>query len=440
MTTKTTLRYPNEELVLPVQSIKAEVLDGPASGETVETEEETLTVGTAKGNHLILEDETVSRFHLELSRQDDGILVQDHGSTNGTWIGELRVERAVVPPGTTVRLGRCRVKVSDGDRISLEVHDEDSLGRLRGATPLMRRLFARVRKAAQSEVPVLMVGESGTGKELIARAIHDGSKRADGPFVVVDCASLTPTLVASELFGHEKGAFTGAHQRHIGAFERAHGGTVFLDEIGELPEQLQPTLLGVLERRRFRRLGARDEVDVDVRLVAATHRDLRAEVNNGSFRLDLYYRLAVVRLAVPALRERPDDIPVLIAQFLAEAGHQGEMDALIPPAAQAALRRHHWPGNVRELRNYVDAMLAMGEPPELDDLGVEAPAGGPGIALSRLLALPYKEARAAVLHEFESHYLPMALERADGNVSKAARDNAMDRSHLMDLLRRHGLR
>jgi DNA-binding NtrC family response regulator len=243
------------------------------------------------------------------------------------------------------------------------------------------------------------VGESGTGKELFARAVHEHSKRADGPFVVVDCASLTPTLVASELFGHEKGAFTGADRRHQGAFERADGGTIFLDEIGELPEQLQPNLLGVLERRRFRRLGGRDEIEVDVRVVSATNRDLRAEVNAGTFRLDLYYRLAVVRFAVPSLRERPEDIPILIEHFLREAGETAPMGEVVPPAVMAGLQRHHWPGNVRELRNYVEATVAMGETPELEaglsqggDPGVAA--GGPSIPVNAVLDLPYKEARA----------------------------------------------
>ncbi|MEQ9077055.1 MAG: sigma 54-interacting transcriptional regulator [Sandaracinaceae bacterium] len=442
---KKTLPYP-EESVRPLQALRVVVVDGAQAGETVEIEDEGLHIGSAEGNDLRLsEDPTVSRFHVELTRREDGILVQDNGSTNGTFLGQARIERAVVPPGTELRVGRTAIRVEDGTRVSVEIALEEELGALKGTNPSMRKLFARVRKAAASDVPCLLVGESGTGKELFARAVHEHSKRADGPFVVVDCASLTPTLVASELFGHEKGEFTGADRRHQGAFERADGGTIFLDEIGELPEQLQPNLLGVLERRRFRRLGGRDEIEVDVRVVSATNRDLRAEVNAGTFRLDLYYRLAVVRFAVPSLRERPEDIPILIEHFLREAGETAPMGEVVPPAVMAGLQRHHWPGNVRELRNYVEATVAMGETPELEaglsqggDPGVAA--SGPSIPVNAVLDLPYKEARANVLQQFEAHYLPHILERADGNVSQASRDCAMDRSHLWDMLRKHKLR
>jgi DNA-binding NtrC family response regulator len=438
---KRTLPYPEEGTTAPVQTLRVQVLDGPHAGTEVEAEDELLQIGAAEGNDLVLDDPTVSRFHVALSRHDDGIVVEDPGSTNGTFVGDLRVERALVPVGTVLRVGRTAIRVVGGRTVELGL-DGAELGSLRGRAPAVQKLFARVRKAAQSQVSVLLVGESGTGKELIARALHDEGSRADGPFVVVDCASLTPTLVASELFGHERGAFTGADHQHIGAFERAHGGTVFLDEIGELPEQLQPTLLGVLERRKFRRLGGRKEIAIDVRVVCATHRDLRAEVNAGSFRLDLFYRLAVVRLSVPPLRERREDIPLLAAHFAREMGEAQDLSRLIPPDELARIQRHHWPGNVRELRNYVEARLAMGEPVPLEELeGIAAEeAGGRAIALEPLLTASYKEARATLLRQFESHYLPHILDRAGGNVSQAARDCRMDRSHLWELLRRHQLR
>src|SRR5262249_43794023 len=283
-------------------------------------------------------------------------------------------------------------------------------------TPVMRRLLLSIERAAQSDAAVLLIGESGTGKEVIARALHDLGPRAKKPFVTVDCGALSPTLVASELFGHERGAFTGADRQHIGAFERASGGTLFLDEIGELPGALQANLLGVLERRRFRRLGGKQEISVDVRIVSATHRDLRAEVNSGTFRLDLYYRLAVVVMKVPPLRERADDVPLLVEHFLRECGHDGPVGALISPAAMHALMHHHWPGNVRELRNLIEATVAMGEAPPLDG-GPAAPAGRAGVA-----DLPYKEARAQVLHDFEASYLRALLERTQGNVSQAPRE------------------
>jgi DNA-binding NtrC family response regulator len=308
----------------------------------------------------------------------------------------------------------------------------------------MRRLMAQILRVARTDASVLLQGESGTGKELMARAVHDESPRAQKPFVTLDCGVISPGLVASELFGHERGAFTGADRRHIGVFERAQGGTLFLDEIGELSPALQTALLGVLERRRFRRLGGAEELSMDVRVVSATHRDLRAEVNANTFRLDLYYRLAVVRLEVPPLHQRVDDIPLLVEHFLHEAGYEAPVGALVPPPLMATLQAHRWPGNVRELRNYVEAILAMGEPPSL-----EQAAGGPGVARpsaapTASVALPlehgYREARQKVLEDFEVQFLKALMERSENNVSLAARLARMDRSYLIDLLHRHHLR
>jgi DNA-binding NtrC family response regulator len=441
---KQTLPYPEEATVPPVRTLRVRVLDEPNAGMEIEAEEDTIQIGSAEYNDLVLDDPTVSRFHVELSRKKHGILVHDPGSTNGTFVGAMQLERAIVPPGTEIRLGRRHIRVLDGQSENVVPTHALALGELRSVNAEMQRLFGRVLKVASSDAPVLLIGESGTGKELIAQGLHQASKRAGKPFVTLDCASLTPTLIASELFGHEKGAFTGAERRHEGIFERANGGTVFLDEIGELPESLQPNLLGVLERRRFRRLGGRDEIDVDIRVVAATNRDLRAEVNEGRFRLDLFYRIAVVRLAVPPLRERLDDLPILVEHFLREAGETLPVAELVPQETMRSLSRHHWPGNVRELRNYIDAMLAMGEAPPLDDAGRGAafstiPAGPPD-AFAAQLGRPYKEARAAILTEFEKRYLTRALDDAKDNVAQAARVCGMDRSHLWDLLRRHGLR
>ena len=420
---------------LPIRTLAIEIVEGPAAGLARMAESDTLTLGTADGNDVVIADPTVSRYHLELIRRPDGIQVIDAGSLNGTFAGTVRVERAVVPPGTTLRLGKTALRVGDGQNVTVELHRSEALAGLRGRTPVMRRLLHSIERAAQSDAAVLLVGESGTGKEVIARALHDVGPRKRGPFVTVDCGALAPTLVASELFGHERGAFTGADRQHAGAFERASGGTLFLDEIGELPPALQATLLGVLERRRFRRLGGKTEIVVDVRVVSATHRDLRAEVNANTFRLDLYYRLAVVVMKVPPLRERAEDVPLLVEHFLRECGHDGPIEALISPAAMKQLMGHHWPGNVRELRNLIEATVAMGETPQLD--GVSA---GGGATPDALVALPYKEARAQVLADFEGRYLRALLERSRGNVSQAAREARMDRSHLIDLLTRHGLK
>jgi DNA-binding NtrC family response regulator len=304
----------------------------------------------------------------------------------------------------------------------------------------MRRLMAKIERAARSEAAVLLCGESGTGKELIARALHDLSPRKTGPFITVDCGSLPPTLVASELFGHEKGAFTGADRAREGAFERAHGGTIFLDEIGELPASLQTTLLGVLERRQFKRVGGYKDIDVDIRIVSATNRDLRSDVNRETFRLDLYYRLAVVSLRVPPLRERADDIVLLVEHFLRELGHDERVEELFSPRVLESLRAHHWPGNVRELRNLVEATVAMGEEPVLDEPAAVPRPSGQSDLIEPLLELRFKDARRRLLDEFERRYAQRLVERAGGNVSKAARTGRMDRTYLIDLLHRHGLK
>jgi DNA-binding NtrC family response regulator len=278
---------------------------------------------------------------------------------------------------------------------------------------------------------VLVTGESGTGKELVARAIHDHSARANDPFVVLDCGAIVPSLFGSELFGHERGAFTGADKRRIGALERAAGGTVFLDEIGELPADVQSALLGALERRRFQRLGGEHEVELEARVLSATHRDLRAEVNRGTFRLDLFYRLAVVSLSVPALRERTEDIPLLVERFLEDAGALDRMHELFPPTTLDNVTRYGWPGNVRELRNFVLGALALGAPDHLAMTDAARPVE------AETAGVPYREARQAVVEQFERRFVTALLERTGGNVRQAAREARMDRSYLMELIKRH---
>ncbi|MBE2253566.1 MAG: sigma-54-dependent Fis family transcriptional regulator [Myxococcus sp.] len=420
---------------LPMRTLSLQVTQGPDQGKALRDEVDTVSVGTADGNTLQLTDPTVSRFHLELSRRGPLVLVRDVGSTNGVVINGVTLREGAVPPGAVLQLGTTSLTVGEGKNGSVPMLEHETLGSLKGRAPVMRTLLARVEKAAGSDTGVLLIGESGTGKEVIARELHQRSARAKHPFVTVDCGSLAPGLVASELFGHEKGAFTGADRRHQGAFERANKGTLFLDEIGELPQALQAMLLGALERRRFRRVGGTEELSVDVRVVAATHRDLKAEVNAGHFRLDLYYRLAVVRLEVPALRQRLDDLELLVQHFLNEAGSERAVASLFPPDDLAALRAHHWPGNVRELRNLVESTLAMGERPTFD-----APLAQAGGDATPGPELPYKDARGLVLERFEKHYLPKLLEVSRGNVSAAARHAKMDRSHLIELLARHGLK
>ena len=431
-----TVTTPDPRRGMPIRTLCVQVLEGPDAGLVYRAREDKLAIGTADGNDVVLADDSVSRYHVELSRGRTGVRIADCGSTNGTLIHGIHVASGEAPAGTVLQLGRTRLKVTDGDEVTVDVSDRDTLGGLRGRSPAMRRLMSAIERAARSEVSVLVIGESGTGKELVARALHDLGPRAGKPFVSVDCGAIAPSLVASELFGHERGAFTGADQQHAGAFERAAGGTLFLDEIGELPLALQASLLGALERRRIRRLGGKEDLPIDVRVVSATNRDVRGDVNSGAFRLDLYYRLAVVTMPLPPLRERTEDIELLVEHFLREYGHEGAIDELISPATMRSLATHHWPGNVRELRNLIEATLAMGEAPVLEP----ADPSDPGDPIGALLALPYRIAREQLLAQFEARYLPALLERALGNVSRAARTAQMNRSHLLELLQRHHLK
>jgi transcriptional regulator with GAF, ATPase, and Fis domain len=291
--------------VRPFKRVVVRVIDGPSAGAVVELKGHTSSIGAALGN--------------ELSRTDAGIAISDLGSRNGTYLRDARIDRGVVQPGARLKLGASTIEIHDGSMESISAEDATlSAPGLVGSSEAHRRLLKDVKQLARSSCSVLIHGETGAGKEVVARAIHELSARKQAAFTVIDCGSIPEHLIASELFGHEKGAFTGAEKRRLGAFEAANGGTVFLDEVGELPLHLQPALLGVLERRRFRRVGGTEEVSVDVRAVSATHRDLRSDVNEGRFREDLYYRIAVGRITVPPLRERSEDIGPLIRHFAQE--------------------------------------------------------------------------------------------------------------------------
>lgn len=416
----------------PVRTVRVGVQPRPGEAPSEAVAGEIVSIGSASGNQLVLADRSVSRYHLEVSASPRGVALRDLGSTNGTFVGSARVEAAEVPPGTLVRAGDVTLRVDAGTDEEIELHAAASFHGLVGSSPPMRRLYSQIERASASQIAVLVSGESGTGKERVAEALHLASARAAAPFVVVDCGALVPTLVASELFGHERGAFTGADQRHVGAFERAHGGTLLLDEIGELPASIQPALLGALERKRIRRLGGRADIPVDVRVVSATHRDLRAEVNAGRFRLDLFYRLAVVVLAVPPLRDRLADLPLLVEHFARAAGHDGPLEALVSNEALATLGQGRFEGNLRELRNLVEALLTMGELPN-----VEPRAARPGDdVVASTLGLPYKQARASVIRDFEERYVGAILEASGGNVAAAARAAGMDRSYLSSIVSR----
>ncbi len=417
-----------------VHKLRVTVTAGPDAGAACAPDDGArLAVGTADDNALVVHDPAVSRYHLELHRTPAGVEVIDLGSRNGTWVGNVRITRAVVPAGTQLRIGDTTLVVEDaGSSVApppAEVPHNDNLV---GESDAIREVARLVHRVARVDSSVLIQGETGTGKEVVARAIHEASPRRDRELVIVDCGSMPASLIASILFGHEKGAFTGADQRRAGAFERAEGGTVLLDEIGELPLDVQPALLGVLERRAFTRVGGAQSVSVDVRVLAATHRDLRAEVNAGRFRADLYYRLAVAKIVIPPLRERPEDIEPLVAHFVQRLTGVAELGPLAP--ALDALRAHPWSGNVRELRNVVEAALVMGE---LDLGGNASTLQRPPVAGD---LASYRDARATALARFEAEYLKNLIDRAGGNASEAARLARMDRPYLLTLLRKHGLR
>jgi DNA-binding NtrC family response regulator len=420
-----------------VHRVRIAIEAGPDAGaQHVPDDGAAIAIGTSEDNAVVLADPAVSRYHLELRRSTSGVHVTDLGSRNGTWLDGVRIERAVVPAGTRLRIGSTTIAVEDaGSSVAPPMPEAPRPADLVGESDAIREVARLVHKLARVDSSVLIQGETGTGKEVVARALHDASPRRSAELVVVDCGSLPATLIASILFGHEKGAFTGADQRRAGAFERAHQGTLLLDEIGELPLEVQPALLGVLERRTFHRVGGAQPIDVDVRVLAATHRDLRAEVNAGRFRADLFYRLAVAKIAIPPLRDRPEDIEPLVAHFVERITGAAELGPLA--RALDALRAQPWSGNVRELRNVVEAAIVMGE------LELAAPSGEPQRAPAMLggpeLA-SYREARAAALAAFEAGYLKTLIERAGGNASEAARMARMDRPYLLTLLRRHGLR
>ncbi|QDE91152.1 AAA family ATPase [Myxococcus xanthus] len=422
-----------------VRRFRFTVLEGPQPGQSKDSNADTFSIGSHGLNDFVIEEPTVSRFHCEVKVDHDGARLRDLDSRNGTVLDGVHVRDAYLRGGSILRLGRVSVRFDFSPETNrLLISDRTTFGELVGSSPVTRASFALMERAAASDATVLLEGETGTGKSRAAFAIHQASARASGPFLTVDCGAIPGNLLESELFGHEKGSFTGAIQRRIGAFEEADGGTIFLDEIGELPAELQPKLLRVLENKEIRRLGANGYQPVNVRVIAATHRDLRAEVNAARFRSDLFFRLAVVRIIIPALRERPEDIPLIAERILTAFGAGSEqLAALSTPEFIAQLQHAAWPGNVRELRNHLERCLVFQDamPPDADEVSAQA-------VLRSLVdpKQPYAEARRRALEVFEREYLDALLKLHGGKVSQAATAADMDRVYLYRLLRRHRLR
>ena len=412
---------------------------GADAGATHASSRERVVIGTHETADFRLRDDTVSRFHCEISLAGGRPLVRDLGSRNGTILDGVPVLAGYPRGGSTLKLGSTEICFElHVDPVRLPLSDRVKIGRMVGTGVAMRRAFALLERAAASDATVLIEGETGTGKEVAAESIHMESARRDGPFVVVDCASIPANLLESELFGHEKGSFTSAVGPRAGAFEAASGGTIFLDEIGELGLDLQPRLLRALESKQVKRVGSNRYLPVDVRVVAATNRNLRKEVNERRFRSDLYYRLAVLEVRLPPLRERPEDLPALVESLLAGLGAKGDdAEALRQPAFLAEISRHGWEGNVRELRNYLERCLALREQPP--------PGGDPAGEASAFEALPdvgqpLKIARERWTRVLERRYVEAVLQRHGGNVSAAARDAGVDRMHFYRMLWRAGIK
>ncbi len=429
------------------------VEDGPGKGKRLDIASERMTIGRSVICDLTLDDTAVSGTHCEIIAKENGFLLRDLGSANGTWVAGVRVREAWLEPGMPLRVGRTVLRFEHGPgSIEIDLSRREKFYELIGHGVRMREIFAVLEKVAASDLTVLVRGETGTGKELVARAIHRASKRAQRPLVVQDCSAIPANLIESILFGHERGSFTGAADRKRGCFEVADGGTLFLDEIGELDLSLQPKLLRVLETREVQRVGGTRMIPVDVRVVAATNRDLRQMVNDGTFREDLYYRLSVVQVDLPPLRERVEDIPGLASQFLEESAKrapQGEgVSFTITDDAMTKLQAYPWPGNVRELKNTIERAVSLADGTELGmhDLMPASqktpPMVFPGGTAEQFVDndIPFKDAKQRVVDAFEAQYLKAVLDKHGDNISRSARAAGLTRYHLRELAKRYGLR
>ena len=416
------------------------VVEGPDMGRAIDIGETEVIVGTDPSCTLVLHDDAVSRRHLSVRADESGrFAVRDLDSRNHTLYQGSHLGEATLPAGATLKLGRTFVRLQPRPQpVDLPPSQSRRFGELVAESLAMREVFAVLDLAAGTNVSVLLEGETGVGKELAARAIHDRGERRGKPFVAIDCGALPESLLESELFGHVRGAFTGAASPRQGAFVRADGGTIFLDELDSMPLTVQARFLRVIEERRVRAVGSDREHAIDIRVIGASRRDLRELVAEGGFRPDLYYRLSVVRVVLPPLRERREDLAPIVREMLRLRGmnEPGAVDG----ANLERLVVHDWPGNVRELRNAIDRALALS--PGATSfaalrLGIDATRASEPPAIRT--DLPFAEAKQQVIDAFERGYLRDVLERCDGNISAAAREAGIDRKHLRTLLVRHGL-
>jgi DNA-binding NtrC family response regulator len=457
-----------------------QAIDDPAQEWTFDKEE--VRIGSMEDNDVVLGDDTVSRYHCRITQEDNGYVLLDQRSTNGTFVNKVRIREAFLKPGSIVSVGQSQLRFNAREEeVEIVPSRSDRCAGLIGGNARMREIYSIIEKIAPTATTVVIDGETGTGKEVVAQAIHSLSPRKPNELVVFDCGAVPPNLIESELFGHEKGSFTGAVMTRQGLFEQADGGTLFLDELGELPLDLQPKLLRALEQREVRRVGSAKASKVDVRIIAATNRNLEDEVRAGRFRQDLFYRLSVVRLHLPALRNRADDIPLLIQHFLDHGAFNRKPNAPsvrnVARDAVAALQTYPWPGNVRELVNvveravsfcdtdtielsdlpdYVRAAKAPPKEPSAQRRATTAPASAitgstPTVSMNpnapappppeELLAegVTFKDAKERWVASFERDYILQLLRRNNGNISHAARAADIDRKYFRKLMKKYDI-
>jgi DNA-binding NtrC family response regulator len=411
-------------------------------GKEIAIDVDPLVVGRDEGAQIRLADPEVSALHCELRAVNEGVLVKDLGSTNGTFVGSVRIREGVITTAAEVLVGSTRITIEPTTgKQRVDVGFSDRFGDLVGSSPKMRRVFGVLEKVANTPLSILILGETGTGKEVVAKSVHDASDRKSGPFVALDCGSIPASLAESILFGHEKGVFTGATERKKGALAEAHGGTLFLDELGELPLELQPKLLRVLAERQVKRVGGNTLEPIDVRVLAATRRDLGVEMNAGRFRSDLFFRIAQVRVELPALRERLDDLPLLVAEICKRAGKPAAA-TVVEDWIERRLGSYDWPGNVRELVNVAQVAATLADTPDaIDDVltlardsVADEPQRGGGAAQTA-----FAEAKRSSIASFEREYFTQLSRAAKGNVSEMARQSGMERHHVRAYLRKYGI-
>jgi DNA-binding NtrC family response regulator len=419
-------------------------------------DKDVITIGAMEDNDLVVNDETVSRYHCKIVQEDSGYLLQDLQSTNGTFINRVRIREGYLRPGCTIGLGNAEVKFHAADeKVEIVPSKKERLGKMVGRHVKMRELYTIIEKIAPTATTVVIEGETGSGKEVVAQTIHDLSSRSDGPICVFDCGAVPDNLIESELFGHEKGSFTGAVMTRQGLFETANGGTLFLDELGELPLDLQPKLLRALEQREIRRVGSNKPIKVDVRIVAATNRNLEEEVRAGRFRQDLFYRLSVVRVFIPPLRERIEDIPLLVKHLLQNSSFNQKPDGSLrvqgcSRSAMDLLTTYRWPGNVRELVNTIERAVSFAEseliePRDLpetvrgEEAGARRAAGGAGGGGPVDTDSTFKDAKERWVSSFERDYVLSLLKKNKWNISHAAREADIDRKYFRKLMKKYGI-